>query len=450
MPPAERGWASTRLPRVPQPPWRRRQRHDVRIADTGPTSRGLSRLRLYRLGLRPRGAGRIDIKRWPPEPPSTTMTVEQLQRGLLALCGPTLASLPMADRYARLIVESAKRHGIDPLLLAALVYHQSGCRAQAKSSWGVGLTAINPRMYRFQRGRLRYGVLLGGAWHRRYLLARPYRFRVSSLLEPAANLHFAAGLLAMYRKQCPPLDGPFRSVPHRHFVSHFIWGDRVPSTTAEDQILRVRRRLIGYLDDHAPRANARYAGIAIYPPLDGPPLRVIGVMYDDRDGGRRRHLGIDLASFRGEPVRAIAAGTVVFAGVERKSGGFVDLAPQHTRFYPRRRMGPRGLFVIVRHANQLDSIYVHNESNAVRRGQIVRGGQLLGHVGRSGMRVSAAHLHLGIRHRGRLIDPLRVVGSYTYHPRETYLGQRQARQRRRRWPQSRQPGALAPARRRER
>lgn len=464
-------------PRGPKPPWRCRRRRGVKLAlrrcdphrngaetkrgcpvfvegdsrlrprrlrPRRPSSRraaGLSRLRLQRLGLRPRGLGRVDLRRWPAEPKTPArLTAAQLAGAMRQLCHPEATDPKRLHQLAPLILDAARRRRLDPLLLAALVYHQSGCRGASSESWGIGLTRINYGMWRFQQGRLRYGVLVGGAWHPRYLLADPYRYTRRALRRPRVNLHIAAGLLAMYRAQCPQIDGHFGSVPHRHFVSHFVWGDQVQNAGTEDQILRARRRLIGYLAG-SPRPRARFAGSSIYAPIDGAPLRVISVMYDDRDGGKRAHLGIDLASFQGEPVRAIAAGTVTFAGVERRRGGFIELPPQQTRYYPRQRMGPRGLFVIIRHSAKLSSLYVHNESNAVRTGQTVRGGQLIGRVGRSGIRVSAAHLHLGLRLDGRLIDPLRAVGVYSYLPSETYLGRhqahQQARRRKRMWRQRR-------------
>jgi hypothetical protein len=37
------------------------------------------------------------------------------------------------------------------------------------------------------------------------------------------------------------IDGVFASVPHRHYVSHMLWGDRVVETDGEDRVLRTRR-----------------------------------------------------------------------------------------------------------------------------------------------------------------------------------------------------------------
>ena len=46
--------------------------------------------------------------------------------------------------------------------------------------------------------------------------------RSLELQKPA--IYFIAGLLAVYKAQWPALATAFGSVPHRHYVSHFVWG----------------------------------------------------------------------------------------------------------------------------------------------------------------------------------------------------------------------------------
>jgi hypothetical protein len=76
---------------------------------------------------------------------------------------------------------------------------------------------------------------------------------------------------------------------------------------------------------------------------------------------------------------------------------------------------------------------MHLSAYIVRSGQRVRGGELIGYVGRTGIRESPPHLHFDMRHEGQFIDPLQYIKAYVIPPSETYVGRRKAvvqRQRR--------------------
>ncbi len=98
------------------------------------------------------------------------------------------------------------------------------------------------------------------------------------------------------------------------------------------------------------------------------------------------HPGIDIAAPSGTPVRAIAPGTVVWAGWRNNGGGYV---------------------VVVRHPDGMVSTYNHNRDLAVRRGQVVVTGQRIAWVGATGL-ATGSHLDLRIEMGGRLVDPLAV------------------------------------------
>jgi len=84
----------------------------------------------------------------------------------------------------------------------------------------------------------------------------------------------------------------------------------------------------------------------------------------------RAHNGIDYAASRGTPVRAIGAGRVKFTG---KKGGY-------------------GKHVRVRHNGTYASSYSHLSRIAVRKGQVVTQGQVVGYVGATGL-ATGPHLH---------------------------------------------------------
>lgn len=106
----------------------------------------------------------------------------------------------------------------------------------------------------------------------------------------------------------------------------------------------------------------------------------------------RPHEGLDLKAAKGSVIRAIADGKVVFEG----------------------RMPGYGLILVIAHGKSHTSIYAHNQSHLVKRGQLVKQGQGIGRLGDSG-KVSGAHLHFEIRARGKPVNPLK------FHFKERWL-----------------------------
>jgi len=284
-----------------------------------------------------------------------------------------------------------------------------------------------------------YHVLEGGEWQARALPIPDFGFSARVLRQPEASIYFTAALLAVHKAQCPKNDGVFGSVPHRHFVSHFAWGDWVRGAGAEDRALRARRRILRLYRGEPAAPTASFEGLPVLCPLDGFPRKLTSAWGADRAGGRRKHKGIDFSSDRGEPVRAIAAGRVVIAGLDRRKGGSAYLTPEVARTVPARKMGPGGLFVMLEHEGGLRSAYMHLSSYRVRSGQQVEAGERIGRVGRTGIRDSGAHLHFELRKDGRHVDPLPVMAPYVFEPWATWRGRvaeaeakRRARRRRRR------------------
>lgn len=109
-----------------------------------------------------------------------------------------------------------------------------------------------------------------------------------------------------------------------------------------------------------------------------------------RDGGRRRHEGIDIFAPRGTPVVAAADGWITGSTTNRLGGNVVWLwSPT------------RGLALY----------YAHLDRHAVSRGDRVSTGDVVGYVGTTGnARGTPPHLHFGIYARGEgAIDPAPFV-----------------------------------------
>jgi murein DD-endopeptidase MepM/ murein hydrolase activator NlpD len=97
----------------------------------------------------------------------------------------------------------------------------------------------------------------------------------------------------------------------------------------------------------------------------------------------RMHEGIDIAAPYGAPIRAAAAGTVIYAGW----------------------MGGYGNLVVVDHGGGLATAYAHASTLAVGVGQGVAQGQLIAYVGSTG-HSTGPHLHFEVRVNGTPVDPL--------------------------------------------
>lgn len=106
--------------------------------------------------------------------------------------------------------------------------------------------------------------------------------------------------------------------------------------------------------------------------------------YGSTDEGKRDpHHGVDFNAANGAPVLAAADGTVVFAGIEKER-----IHSLREDFY--------GNFVVIRHANDLYTLYAHFSQILVETGQEVKAGEIIGAVGDTGA-ANGPHLHFEVR-----------------------------------------------------
>jgi murein DD-endopeptidase MepM/ murein hydrolase activator NlpD len=117
-------------------------------------------------------------------------------------------------------------------------------------------------------------------------------------------------------------------------------------------------------------------------PVDGPVVSGFG----PRFGGGEFHEGIDIAVPSGTPIRAAAAGTVIFTESEASSGGY-------------------GNFTCIDHGGGLSTCYAHQASFAVSAGQQVSQGQVIGYSDCTG-HCFGPHVHFEVRIDGAPTDPM--------------------------------------------
>ena len=373
-----------------------------------------------------RGLGLVDLTLWDPEPAAPAPVAEErFAPALNQLCSTEL-SYQQSNQYAQWILEASQRFAVDPFLLASLVFQASRCGSvKPQSTAAIGLAGIDAAMHApfLRNGRYSYWVREGKEWLPRQVDVSAYVPSLQKLHPDKANLFFAAALMHVYQQQCPDIDGAFQSVPHRHYVSHMIWGDRVSETDGEDRVLRTRRAIIQYYEAAAPVPRAHWKSVPLLCPLDGCPRKITGVLGDSRDGGKRRHAGLDFVSTLGEPVRAVADGWVVYAGVDAPGKGARKITLDKSGAVRKSSMGPGGLFVQIQHKDDLVSEYMHLRDYLVRNGQWVKAAQIIGHVGDTGIKVNAPHLHFQMRDQGGLLDPLLHLGPYLIPPQAFYRRQ---------------------------
>jgi murein DD-endopeptidase MepM/ murein hydrolase activator NlpD len=106
-----------------------------------------------------------------------------------------------------------------------------------------------------------------------------------------------------------------------------------------------------------------------------------------RRRNKKKHNGIDLRARRGVAVHAAGPGTVAKA----------------------ERMRGYGRVVYLDHGKGVQTRYAHLQRIAVREGEFVPPGGLVGKVGSTG-RATGPHLHFEVRRYGRPVAPIEIIG----------------------------------------
>lgn len=112
-----------------------------------------------------------------------------------------------------------------------------------------------------------------------------------------------------------------------------------------------------------------------------------GMRYHPVQGRKKMHRGVDYGAPTGTPIRAVADGTVRFAG----------------------RKGANGNLIVLEHANGYVTLYahLHEIADGIHPGEKVTKKTVIGEVGNTG-RSTGAHLHFGMKQHGEYVNPQKV------------------------------------------
>ncbi len=147
------------------------------------------------------------------------------------------------------------------------------------------------------------------------------------------------------------------------------------------RVLKVEIYIDDVVSEQGEKARIAYKGLDFTWPVEGK----INQGFEENEN--RRHQGIDISSAVGAPIRASNAGTVMYSNNTIK--GYGNL-------------------IILRHSEELVTVYAHNQMNLVEEGAWVEKGQIIGKVGQTG-RASGPHLHFEVRKNNKAIDPLLLL-----------------------------------------
>ncbi len=152
------------------------------------------------------------------------------------------------------------------------------------------------------------------------------------------------------------------------------------SRSREDSILRAQiENQITYSDWSPEEMDiVETRGVSqffFFPPLQG--------ILTNHFNPATRHYGIDIVADKGSPIKATLDGTVIFSTWTLTTGYTIG----------------------IQHANNLISVYKHNDVLLKEEGNYVKAGEVIGIIGDSGTLSTGTHLHFELWFNGNPINP---------------------------------------------
>jgi peptidoglycan LD-endopeptidase LytH len=164
--------------------------------------------------------------------------------------------------------------------------------------------------------------------------------------------------------------------------------EKKPTMTATAETKKERDK------EFAARAKALFAplsGTILQMPVVGVrPYELANSWGNSRDGGKRKHKGIDIFAPKGTGIVAVADGIISYLGEQPKGGNCLWLTTESgASFY-----------------------YAHLDrwATGLYEGMEVRSGELLGYVGNTGnAKYTPSHLHFGVNENDEMVNPYPIL-----------------------------------------
>ncbi len=215
---------------------------------------------------------------------------------------------------------------------------------------------------------------MGGCAKNRVSLERPFpppaKRGVYHVVEKHQTLYRICKTYGVNIKEVAPLNGITDSGKIQTGQRIFIPGAK--------KALRVEIYIDDVVAESGEKEKVAYKKLDFLWPVDGKITDVFN------DAETKRHQGIDIPSPLGTPIKASSSGKVIYSGNTIK--GYGNL-------------------IILRHTEELVTVYAHNQMNLVEEQKWVERGEIIGKVGQTG-RATGPHLHFEIRKNNKAVDPL--------------------------------------------
>ncbi len=144
----------------------------------------------------------------------------------------------------------------------------------------------------------------------------------------------------------------------------------------QDSILR---EIVLQEDKYNPLTASEELNFVLFPPVKG----TISENYNPES----KHFAVDIVTIKNSPVKATADGTIIFADWTTDSGHVI----------------------ILKHNNNIISVYKHNASLNKEQGDLVKAGEVIATVGNTGELTTGPHLHFELWSDGYPINPTNFI-----------------------------------------
>lgn len=147
-------------------------------------------------------------------------------------------------------------------------------------------------------------------------------------------------------------------------------------TSRRDSMLRAK---VAKEDKYNPLISPQTPDYSLFAPIKG----TISEPYNSKT----KHYAVDVVAPRDSPVKAVADGTVIFAEWTAATG----------------------YVIILKHNNNLISVYKHNATLTKGQGEIVKAGEVIATIGNTGELTTGPHLHFELWRDGFPVNPANFI-----------------------------------------